>query len=71
MPTPSTPPRGSPDSTPGKPLLTAEQVASRLQLSLRTVRRWIAAGDLPVLRLGRAVRISEADLELFLRRARI
>lgn len=51
-------------------LLTAEQIAARCQVALRTVRRWITAGDLPVLRLGRAVRIAEDDLERFLQRSR-
>lgn len=51
-------------------LHTPHQTAERLQVSLRTVRRWIATGDLPVHRLGRAIRISEADLSEFLRRAR-
>jgi len=37
-------------------------VADRLQVSKRTVRRWIAEGRLPVVRLGRAVRIRPADL---------
>jgi excisionase family DNA binding protein len=52
------------------PLLTAQQVAARCQVALRTVRRWIAEGDLPVLRLGGAIRIAEADLDRFLHRAR-
>ena len=43
-------------------LLDAAAVAERLDLSLRTVRRLIATGELPVHRLGRAVRISEDDL---------
>ena len=52
-------------------LLTPQQVAERLQLSLRTVRRLIADGKLRVFRLGRAVRIAEADLEQFLDQARL
>jgi excisionase family DNA binding protein len=42
------------------------EVAERLNVCERTVRRWIAAGLLPVHRFGRTVRISEADLAAFL-----
>lgn len=55
---------------PAAALLTAEQIASRYHVALRTVRRWITASDLRVLRLGRAVRITEDDLERFLQRSR-
>ncbi len=44
-------------------LLTPEQVAKRLQISLRHVRRLYSAGDLKVIRVGRLVRI---DLEKYL-----
>ena len=47
-------------------LLDAAAVAARLDVSLRTVRRLIAAGELPVHRIGRAVRVSEDDLARFL-----
>jgi excisionase family DNA binding protein len=43
-------------------LLTVPDVAQRLQVSERAVRRWIAEGRLPAVRLGRAVRIRPADL---------
>ncbi len=52
--------------TPAAPLLPAAEVAGRLGVSLRHVRRLIAGGRLPVHRLGRAVRVSEPDLRLFL-----
>jgi excisionase family DNA binding protein len=38
-------------------LLTPEQVADRLQASRKTVYRWIQAGDLPAIKLGRSWRI--------------
>jgi excisionase family DNA binding protein len=38
-------------------LLTVHQVAENWQVSERTVRRMIADGRLPIIRLGRAVRI--------------
>ena len=45
---------------------TIAEVAERLNVCERTVRRWIAFGLLPVHRFGRTVRISEADLAAFL-----
>lgn len=48
------------------PLMTAEDVAEQCQTSLRTVRRWIATGQLPVIRLGRAVRVRPEALKVFL-----
>lgn len=47
------------------PLLSAKEVAQRLNLSLRTVRRLIASGALATIRIGSSVRISEADLQAF------
>jgi excisionase family DNA binding protein len=53
----------------GDPLLTAEDVAGLTRVSLRTVRRWIAAGKLEVVPVGeRLVRIRRSALEAFLRR---
>ena len=48
-------------------LLTVSQVADVLQVNVRTVRRWIDAGDLVAHRIGRGVRVSEADLIAFIR----
>ena len=39
-------------------LLTVEQVAENWQVSQRMIRRMIADGRLPVVRIGRVVRIS-------------
>ena len=44
--------------------LTAAEAASRLGISLRTVRRRIADGSLPSARIGHAVRIPAAALDL-------
>ncbi len=49
--------------------LTVEQVAERFQISTETVRRWIRAGELPVLDLGgtkTGYRIKDSDLERFI-----
>lgn len=43
-------------------LLTAKQVAQILNVSLRTVRRRIADGTLPVIHIGGAVRVSPKTL---------
>lgn len=57
MPAPATRPQ---------PLLSVRDIADRLKLSQRTVRRWIERGDLPAHRFGSAVRVSEDDLALYL-----
>lgn len=49
---------------------TVAQVATLLAVSTRSVRRWIAAGDLPTHRFGRQVRISETDLRAFVAEGR-
>jgi excisionase family DNA binding protein len=45
---------------------TIASIAQRLNVSPRTVHRWIGNGKLIVHRIGRSVRISEADLKAFL-----
>ena len=45
-------------------------VADTLDISQRTVRRWIANGDLTVHRVNGVIRIAEADLRSFLARHR-
>ena len=45
---------------------TIEEVADFLSLSTRSVRRLISRGLLPVHRFGRAVRIAEADLRVYI-----
>jgi len=45
---------------------TISEVAERLHVATRTVRRWIRADDLTVHRVGGVVRIAEADLRAFL-----
>ena len=46
-------------------LLTVHQVAEILQVSERSVRRWIAADVLPFRRFGRCVRVDPDDLNTF------
>ena len=47
-------------------LLSVEGVALELQVSTKTVRRWIGAGLLAHHRLGRQIRIDEHDVRAFL-----
>jgi excisionase family DNA binding protein len=45
-------------------LLTVKEAADRTRISERHLRRMIKAGDLPVTRFGKAVRIHPKDLGL-------
>jgi len=47
-------------------LLTVAEVAVYLRVAQQTVRKWLAEGSLPVIRLGRSVRIRRSDVETFL-----
>jgi excisionase family DNA binding protein len=47
-------------------LRTIDETAELFNTSTRTVRRLIRSGALPVHRLGRSVRISDADIAAFL-----
>ena len=46
--------------------LSVAKVAAILDMSQKKVRRHIDAGELPVHRFGRLVRVSEADLAAFI-----
>lgn len=51
----------------GYDLLTMQQVATRLEVSLKTVYRWIDTGALPVCQVGkRTYRIFERDFIKFI-----
>lgn len=60
----------SPERAPSSPfyptaperLLTVSEAAGLLAVSEKTIRRWIAAGRLPAVRLGRLVRVSSKSL---------
>lgn len=51
-------------------LLTIKEAAQRLNMSLKTVNRRIKAGDLPVIRDGRIVRIRPDDLRRYISQRR-
>lgn len=61
-----TPKLAKPELAPAPRLLTIKDVAERLQVSGRTINRVVANGDLTVIRIGRAVRVSEEALKAFL-----
>jgi excisionase family DNA binding protein len=53
-----------------KPVLvlhTVNDAAELLNFSTRTVRRYIAEGLLPAYRVGRGIRISQADIDALLK----
>lgn len=47
-------------------LLRVHEAAAQLNCSISTIRRLIAEGKLPAYRVGRGIRIAEADLERLL-----
>lgn len=59
--------RASPFRLDDEQLLTAEDIARTTRSSIRSVRRWIASGELEAIRLGRLVRITPTALRKFLR----
>jgi len=48
-------------------LLTFDDVAEHLRCSKKSVQRLITSGDLPVVRIGRMVRIHPTDLGRFIK----
>ena len=53
-------------------ILTPEEVAKIMQVSLKTVYRWIDAGKLGASQVGyKTYRIFEQDLILFMRKTRV
>jgi excisionase family DNA binding protein len=57
-------------SSHAEPLLDLDAVATRLGVSSKTVRRLIDRGELAVHRIGRLLRVSEADLQSYVARRR-
>ena len=52
--------------SPMPPMLSVADVAERLQLCAKTIRRAIATGELHVHQIGRRYRVAEDDLMLFI-----
>jgi excisionase family DNA binding protein len=49
-------------------LLRLDEVASRLKVSMSTIRRLIRRNDLKAVRVGRQLRVRPADLNTYLQR---
>jgi excisionase family DNA binding protein len=47
-------------------LLTLQQVADRLQVSMSTVRRLVDSGKLKAVRIGRNLRVRPEDLAVYI-----
>ncbi len=48
-----------------KPFFTLADLANRYDVSVRTVRRWVDAGEMIAHRVGRQLRVSAEDLKTF------
>ena len=48
-------------------LLTVQETAERLAVSVDTVRRLIARGELPALKVGKQIRLDPLELEKWVR----
>ena len=44
-------------------LLDVGQVAAMLKVSIATVRRWVWQGYIPYMKIGKAIRFSNLDIE--------
>lgn len=49
-----------------EPLMTIAEIAQHTRLSERTIRRAIATGAFPTIRVGRTIRVRTTDLNAFL-----
>jgi excisionase family DNA binding protein len=61
------PARSPVNTDPPQRLLTIKDAADILRVSDKSVRRWIDAGDLVAHRIGRQWRVSQGDLEAFIK----
>jgi excisionase family DNA binding protein len=52
----------------GEDWLTTDEVAKELKVNVKTVRNWIASGELEAMDVGGEYRISRADLNNFIQR---
>lgn len=52
------------------PLMVTAEVADRLKVSTKTVRRLVAAGSLPAIRVGYSLRFDLADVDAYIEQAR-
>lgn len=52
-------------------LLTVQQAAERLNVSVRNIRHQIHQRRLPIVKIGRLVRIERGELDAFIERCRV
>lgn len=62
---------GKPTPLEAKFILTSEEAAEFLGVSLRTIRYWVATRRIPYFHLGRFIRFKPADLTAFLESGRV
>jgi excisionase family DNA binding protein len=55
----------------GNTLLTIEEGAARIRMSVRHVRRLVAEGQIAYHRLGRSIRLDSADLDAYIAAGRV
>ncbi len=59
------------ESVPSNPPKTVPETAAALGVSVHTIRAWIAQHRLSYLKLGRAVRIPQSEIDRVLREAAV
>lgn len=52
-------------------LLTTKQVAERLAVADATVKRWIKAGKLPAMKIGRNYKIESEEVEKLINNSKV
>lgn len=62
--------RAAHDERMGSELVSKREAARSLGVSVRTLERLVAAGELSVVRVGRSVRVTRADLAAYVARRR-
>ena len=55
---------------PMRRFFTIAEIAEQLKVCTKTVRNWIDRGELQIHRMGRHIRVADADLQIFLDRCR-
>lgn len=55
----------------GRRLVAQLEAAGYIGIATRTLRSWVAAGRIPVVRVGRAVRFDLRDLDAFIDAAKV
>ena len=59
----------APDQPPRAQFLTVAEVASLMRVSKMTVYRLVHNGELPAVRVGRSFRVTEDDVDEYLRKS--